>query len=77
MEVAWPSLSASSRRRFLRDEVGAFFALMLGMFVTWASYELYHQMRAFEFFSAPWLGYGFASVAAAFVGGALIKAGAS
>ncbi len=57
------------------DEFGAIVALLFGVFMTWVSYELYHQMRAFDFFSAPWLGYGFASIAAAFIGGAFIRAG--
>lgn len=51
-------------------------ALIVGSVVTWTSYELYHQMRGYEFFSGPWFGYALASVAAAFVGGVFIKAGA-
>lgn len=57
------------------DGIGCF-ALLVGAFVTWCSYELYHQMRAYEFFSGPWIGYGLASVFAALVGGAFIKAAA-
>ena len=58
------------------EEVGLLFALLVGMVITWASYELYHHMRTFEFFSGAWLGYGLASVFAAFIGGAIIKAAA-
>ena len=51
-------------------------ALLVGMALTWCSYELYHVMRGHEF-GLTWVVFGVASVAATFVGGMFIKAGAS
>lgn len=50
------------------------FVLLIGLFCVWASYELYHQMRAFEAFAAPWIGYGLGSLLMALLGGSVMRA---
>lgn len=49
-------------------------ALIVGTGCIWGSYELYHMMRESVLFGADWWLYGILSVAAAVVGGTLIKA---
>lgn len=49
--------------------------LLFGMFLTWCSYEIYHWMRDLDF-GLTWVMFGVTSVAAAFLGGTFIKAGA-
>lgn len=56
------------------DEAIGCFVLLIALFCIWASYELYHQMRAFEAFAGPWIGYGLGSLFMAFLGGSIMRA---
>jgi hypothetical protein len=55
------------------DEAIGCFVVLIAFFCIWASYELYHQMRAFEAFAGPWIGYGLGSLFMMFLGSAILR----
>jgi hypothetical protein len=55
------------------DEAIGCFVVLIAFFCIWASYELYHQMRAFEAFAGPWIGYGLGSLLMMFLGSAILR----